>query len=93
MYIQMALLLALGVLGLSAVGTLLATMTVQTRPRETLLPIVMMPASLPILMLVVGASLDILNDKGEIGWMLTLALIDLVYIVMGSILFEHVVED
>ena len=36
-------LLVLGIFGLAAVGTLLATMTVQTRSRETLLPIVMMP--------------------------------------------------
>ena len=42
--------LVLGTLGFSTVGTLLAAMTVQTRARETLLPIVMMPMALPVLM-------------------------------------------
>ena len=92
-YVEMALLLVLGILGLSAVGTLLATMTVQTRSRETLLPIAMMPTALPILMVVVNASMDIMNDMERGNWMLTLAFIDVVYVAMGAFLFGQVVED
>ena len=92
-YVEMALLLVLGILGLSAVGTLLATMTVQTRSRETLLPIAMMPTALLILMVVVNASMDILNDMERGNWMLTLAFIDVVYVAMGAFLFGQVVED
>lgn len=90
---EIILLLALGILALSAVGTLLATMTVQTRARETLLPIAMMPTAIPVLMVVVNASLDIMNDVSRGNWLLTLLLIDLVYIAAGSILFEYVLED
>jgi heme exporter protein B len=93
LHLEIVLLLALGILALSAVGTLLATMTVQTRARETLLPIAMMPTAIPVLMVVVNASLDILNDVSRGNWLLTLVLIDLVYIIAGSILFEYVIED
>ena len=93
LHLEIVLLLALGILALSAVGTLLATMTVQTRARETLLPIVMMPTAIPVLMVVVNASLDILNDVSRSNWLLTLVLIDIVYITAGSILFEYVIED
>jgi len=85
-------LLVLGIFGLAAVGTLLATMTVQTRSRETLLPIVMMPMALPILQLVVGASLDVLGGYAATGW-ITLVFMDGVYLGLGSLLFEYVVED
>lgn len=90
---EIMLLLALGILALSAVGTLLATMTVQTRARETLLPIAMMPTAIPVLMVVINASLDIMNDVSRGNWLLTLLIIDLVYIAAGSILFEYVLED
>jgi len=42
------LVLTLGTLGFSAIGTVLATMTVQTRTRESLLPIVLLPIALPV---------------------------------------------
>ena len=85
--------LALGTLGFAAVGTLLATMTVQTRSRETLLPIAMMPVTLPVLLIVVRASEGIIDGDPEIGWLLTLIVIDLIYLVLGFILFEYVIED
>jgi heme exporter protein B len=93
LHLEIVLLLALGILALSAVGTLLATMTVQTRARETLLPIAMMPTAIPVLMVVVNASLDVLNGVSRGNWLLTLVLIDVVYITAGSILFEYVIED
>ncbi len=85
--------LALGTLGFAAVGTLLATMTVQTRSRETLLPIAMMPVTLPVLLIVVRASENILGGDPDVGWLLTLIVIDLIYLVLGFILFEYVIED
>jgi heme exporter protein B len=85
--------LALGTLGLASVGTLLATMTAQTRSRETLLPIVMMPVALPVLLTVVRATAGIIDDQFEINWLLTLALIDMLYIGLGILLFDYVIED
>jgi heme exporter protein B len=62
------LLLLLGIAGFSCVGTLLATMTVQTRARESLLPIVMLPVALPLLIAVVRATTAILGDAPLEDW-------------------------
>ena len=60
--------LVLGTLGFTTLGTLLAAMTVQTRSREALLPIVMMPVVLPLLLASVRASTAILNGTPQSDW-------------------------
>ncbi|MDX2161876.1 MAG: heme exporter protein CcmB [bacterium] len=88
--------LVLGVAGFTTVGTLLATMTVQTRAREALLPIVMMPIALPILLAAVRASSAIMNDAPPEtwqAWMQILAALDAIFITMCFLLFEYVVEE
>ncbi len=88
--------LVLGTLGFSTIGTLLAAMTAQTRSRESLLPIVMMPIALPVLLAAVRASAGILNETPMddwIGWMQILVLVDVVFLAMCLLLFEFVVEE
>jgi heme exporter protein B len=88
--------LVLGILGFSTIGTLLATMTVQTRARESLLPIVMLPIVLPMLLAAVKASTAILNDAPVSEWRdwpQILAVIDIVYLIMCYLLFEFVIEE
>lgn len=88
--------LLLGTLGFSTVGTLLATMTVQTRARESLLPIVMMPVALPVLLPSVFACIGILNNSSQAewtSWLQMLAVVDLVLIVLCFLLFEYVIEE
>ena len=88
--------LVLGTLGFSTVGTLLAAMTVQTRARETLLPIVMMPVALPVLMAAVRASTGILDRapmEEWIAWPQILAVINVVYLTLCFLLFDFVIEE
>jgi heme exporter protein B len=88
--------LLLGVLGFSSVGTLLAAMATQTRSRETLLPIIMLPAVLPVLLAVVRASNGIITGAPTDlwgGWLGMLAIIDLIYLIMCFVLFPFVIED
>lgn len=88
--------LALGVLGISTIGTLLAAMAVQTRSRETLLPIIMLPIVLPVLLAVVrasGAIIDGAAAKDWLSWVQLLAAVDLIYITLCFLLFDYVVED
>lgn len=90
------LVLVLGTLGFSTVGTLLATMTVQTRARESLLPIVMMPVALPLLLSAVRASTGILNETPQedwLAWVQILAVLNVVYMTMSFLLFEYVIEE
>jgi heme exporter protein B len=86
----------LGTLGFSTVGTLLAAMTVQTRARESLLPILLMPVALPVLLAAVRATTSILNETPQadwIAWPQILLVVDLVYLVISYLLFEFVIEE
>jgi heme exporter protein B len=92
----LVLVLVLGTLGFSTIGTLLATMTVQTRARESLLPIVMMPVALPLLLSAVRATTGILNDAPQddwLAWVQILAILNLIYMTMSFLLFEYVIEE
>lgn len=90
------LVIVLGTLGFSTVGTLLATMTVQTRSRESLLPIVMMPVALPVLLSAVRSSTSILNNvpiDDWLPWVQILVVVDFVYLVLCYLLFDYVIEE
>ena len=50
------LVILLGSIGYVAVGTLLSTMSVQTRTRDILLPILLFPVVIPVLLAAVKAS-------------------------------------
>lgn len=94
--LRMVGLVILGTLGVSAIGTLLAAMTVQTRAREMLLPIVMLPATLPIMLLIVRASNGVLGLTPEEFWIGIpglLIVLDVIYVVMCFLLFSYVLED
>lgn len=86
----------LGTLGISTVGTLLATMTVQTRTSDALLPIVMIPAVLPVLLSAVNASNAIINGDAfsEWGsWLQLLVVINVIYLALCVLLYGYVIEE
>jgi heme exporter protein B len=88
--------LFLGVLGISITGTLLATMTVQTRAREALLPIVMLPVVLPLLLSAVNATNGIVAKQPFSDWSIwpqILLIVNLVYLVLSFLSFGFVIEE
>ena len=94
--LAMLAILLLGTAGISITGTLLAAMTVQTRAREALLPIALLPVVLPLLLGAVRASTGIisgapLEDWG--GWLQILLVVDLVYLLLCFLMFEFVIEE
>ena len=85
-----------GVFGFSTIGTLLATMTVQSRAREALLPIALLPVALPFLLTAVRATKGILSGAplAEWGvWLQLLAGVTVIYFVLCLLLFDFVVEE
>jgi len=85
-----------GIFGFSTIGTLLATMTVQTRAREALLPIAMLPVVLPFLLTAVRATTGILNDTPQSNWIIWVQLlvgISVIYLVLCVLLYGFVVEE
>lgn len=90
------LVLFLGTLGISITGTLLATMAVQTRAREALLPIVMLPVVLPILLAAVVTSNGIILEQPlpQWGaWVQILTVIDVIYLLLCLLTFAYVIEE
>lgn len=87
---------ALGIFGFATIGTLLATMTVQTRAREALLPIVMLPIALPFLLTAVRATKSLLEGARASEWQSPLgmlAAITAIYLILCLLLYEYIVEE
>ena len=88
--------LLLGVIGYAAVGTLIASMSVYTRGREVMLPILLLPIALPILIAAVRAMRGLLDGSppGELWvWFNLLIVTDVIYVTLGYMLFDFVVEE
>jgi heme exporter protein B len=91
---------ALGTVGISAVGTIFSAMAVNTRARESLLPLLLFPALTPVLLAVLEytrVGLANATARGSAGveghWLGTLIAFDVVFVAAGWILFEYVVEE
>jgi heme exporter protein B len=90
------LVILLGSIGYTAVGTLLASMTVQARTRDVLLPILLFPVAIPVLLSAVKASTGFLTgaDMAEIWPPLNLLIVyDLIFTAVAFMVFDNVVEE
>jgi heme exporter protein B len=90
------LVILLGAEGYVAVGTLLATMAVQTRTRDILLPILLFPVVIPVLVAAVKASSGFLQGLpvDEITpWLNLLVTYDVVFTAVAFMVFDFVVEE
>jgi heme exporter protein B len=82
--------------GYVAVGTLLATMAVQARTRDILLPILLFPIAIPLLIAAVRASSGFLAGVpfSDIQPSLNLLIVfDVVFTAVAFMVFEFVVEE
>ena len=90
------LVVGLGTVGYAGVGTLLASLAVNTRGRDMMLPILLFPVALPLLMAAVRASGNILAAAGWdtiAPWLNLLVGYDVIFIAVALMLFEHLVEE
>jgi heme exporter protein B len=89
--------LALGDLGVAAIGTLVAALAVRTRARDLLGPLLALPLLVPIVIGGVRATSPLLaaGHSGEPAarWLLTLGLYDLVFGLIAYALFDFLLED
>lgn len=87
--------LLLGTIGLAAVGTLFAAITAQVRARELLFPVLLLPAQVPLLLAAVSATGGVLLGEplsAAAHWLRLLAVADLVYVVVGLLTFEFILD-
>jgi heme exporter protein B len=87
--------LILGTIGYAAVGTLLAAIAVNTRAREVMLPVLLLPLAVPVLIGAVRATGGLVEGMtlGEVrGWVRILVVYDLVISAVSLLTFGYVVE-
>jgi heme exporter protein B len=90
------LVILLGSVGYVAVGTLLASMAIQTRTRDVLLPILLFPVVVPVLIAAVKASGGYLTDAPMTDiqpWLNLLIGYDMIFTAIAFMVFDYVVEE
>jgi heme exporter protein B len=90
------LVILLGSIGYTAVGTLLAAMSVQTRTRDILLPILLFPVAFAVLLAAVKASGGFLDgaEFSEIVFPINLLIAyDMIFIAASFMVFDTIVEE
>jgi heme exporter protein B len=90
--------LALINLGLAATGAVVSTVGAHSRARDLLTPLVLLPLLVPLMIAAGGAAEPLLAAGGpsydEVGkWVGTLALYDLVFLLVGYAVYDFLVED
>jgi len=93
---EVLLVAVLGTVGYGAVGTLLAAIAVNTRAREVMLPVLLLPLAIPALIAAVQAT-GRLVEGGTLaeagGWVRLLVVYDLVIVAVSMLTFGYVVEE
>jgi heme exporter protein B len=94
----LAAVLLLADLGLAATGTLISSMAVNSRARDLLVPLVLLPLVVPLMIAATGASDPLLAVGGpgyeRFGtWLAVLALYDLIFGLVGYAVFDFLLED
>jgi heme exporter protein B len=91
----LALVIVLGTLGIAAVGALFAAMTAQVHTREPLFPVLLLPVLVPVLLGTVKATEALLLREplaSVAHWWQLLVAADVVYVVVGLLTFDVILE-
>lgn len=94
--LPLALVMVLGSIGLVVVGTIFSAMSVNTRIREVLLPVLLFPLAAPVLISGTKATLGVLAGQPLADVMpgvRILAAFDLIFGAVGYLVFEFILEE
>lgn len=86
----------LGDVGFVALGVILSAVTIHARGREIILPLLLLPLSLPVLIggvRVLTLALEGGRLEHALTWIGRLAAFDIIFLALGSVLFPLVVEE
>jgi heme exporter protein B len=93
---ELALITFLGCVGFMALGTLFSAIAANTRLGDTLLPIILLPLLLPVVIFATGATQLLLLGRPleeMMGNVRMLAAFDLIFVVVGTLIFGAVLEE
>ena len=87
--------LLLGTFGIATVGTFFAAISSQARMRELLLPLLLLPALVPLLIASAGATMGLLSDARElpIAWLAVMASFDVMFFTAAWLFGGYLLEE
>jgi len=94
--INLYLIAILTIIGTSCVGTLFATMAVNTRSREVMLPLLFLPIIVPIIIAAVEATGPLITNTNagyQYQWIYLLGVMDLILLVICPLGFNIIIEE
>lgn len=86
----------LSTLGFASVGTILSAISVNTKTREVMLPLLLFPVMVPVIISAVRSTANILNGGSFIevvSWLKLLIVFDAIFLVVSFLSFDFVVEE
>ena len=92
----LGVILALGIVGLSVLGTLFSLIVLNIRMREVMLPLLFLPVSVPLLIAAVYATGDLIDGKTLADvrdYIILIGVFDVVFLVLALLIFDYVVEE
>ena len=94
---ELVLVTLLADLGLAAVGALVAALASETRARELIVPLLLLPLLVPVLIAAASATEPLLRGtqaSEQLGrWVAVLSLYDVVFVLVSIAVFDFLLED
>ncbi len=97
-FLVLAPVLLLADLGLATLGAIVCSIAVNSRARDLIGPLLLLPLLVPLMIAAAGAAEPLLAEGGpvydEFGqWVAVLALYDLVFVALGYAVYDFLLED
>ena len=86
----------LGTCGFAGVGTLFSAVAVNTRARDVMLPLLVFPITVPVVIAAVEATASTFGGsplESRLRWLGLLTAFDVIFCVLGFVVFDVVVEE
>ncbi len=86
----------LGTVGFCALGTIMSAITLRARARELLLPLVLFPLMIPVVLATIRCMEEIMRTGGlgdASSWLRLLLGFDVIFVTLGILIFDQVVES
>ena len=85
-------------LGFSVLGTLISSMAVNSRARDLLVPLLLLPLVVPLMIAATAASAGLFETAGPdyegfCTWLLVVGLYDGIFLLVGYAVFDFLLED
>lgn len=95
-FFSLTMIILLGTLGFSVIGTLFSAITVNTKSREILLPLLFFPILVPVIIAAVSSTGMILKGKslGDAShWLKLMGAFDILFLALSIAVFEFILEE